>query len=213
MLIRGGMRDLTIVDDDLTTAGNLVRHTLLLCDVGQKKASALARRLKLANPNACATGIDSAFEALDEPAKAQVRRCSCVVDCTGSDAVLHYLSVFPWEATKLFCSISIGAQAKRLFCFMARGNSFPFERFNQKMAKWLGVEQEEFAGSHFPREGVGCWHPVFPARSDDIWLLAAVATQHLDKHCGDTMEDGVLTVFEQAVDETGPCGVVKRATE
>ncbi|MBL0240398.1 MAG: hypothetical protein IPQ00_07480 [Chloracidobacterium sp.] len=30
-----------------------------------------------------------------------------------------------------------------------------------------------------PREGVGCWHPVFPARADDIWMWGSIAIKVL----------------------------------
>ena len=40
--MRGGVRRLTLIDGDILGAGNLCRHSLLLTDVGEKKAEKLA---------------------------------------------------------------------------------------------------------------------------------------------------------------------------
>lgn len=213
LLVRGGVRNVMIVDGEDLKGGNLVRHTLLLADVDQNKALGVAKRLALANPHSCIKGFEYQLGRLPGSAFAQVQQCSCIVDCTGSDGVLHQLSTLPWGTSKLFCSISTGFRAERLFLFMARGAAFPHAEFIEKMHKWLVLEQEEFAKEKFPREGVGCWHPVFPARTDDIWLCASIATKHLDAHVADAVPTGALTVFEQQYDGSGPCGVIKRATE
>ena len=51
LLARGGVRRFLLVDHDILTAGNRVRHELDLADVGRFKTSALADRLQRINPS------------------------------------------------------------------------------------------------------------------------------------------------------------------
>lgn len=53
------------------------------------------------------------------------------------------------------------------------------------------------ADEEFPREGVGCWHPVFPARADDISMMAAVGVKYLESIVVTYPTEPTLTVFEQ----------------
>ncbi len=48
-----------------------------------------------------------------------------------------------------------------------------------------------------PRAGPGCWHPLFPARIDDIWMLAATAIKYLEQITENGLLDSKLVVFEQ----------------
>lgn len=40
-----------------------------------------------------------------------------------------------------------------------------------------------------PWEGIGCWHPVFPARADDIALNAALAVKFIESFLNGDGED------------------------
>ena len=69
----------------------------------------------------------------------------------------------------------------------------------------LGVVEKDFAENKnetAPREGIGCWHPVFPARSDDVWLLAATGFKIMTRTLNDTHSQS-FKVFEQNTDFDG----------
>lgn len=199
LLLRGGTHRLVVTDGDTMRAGNLVRHPLDIGAVRQAKAAAVAAHLNAASPHANVTAIAAPFPPHNASDQETVRRCEVIIDCTGDDTVLHHLSVFEWQGAKTFISLSLGLGSRRLYCFAARGERFPHEEFEEQIAPWLRRDIEEWSGQEFRREGVGCWHPVFPARADDIWLLASVAVKHLAARVASPPSQPELAVFEQTI--------------
>lgn len=224
LLARGGVTDFVIADGERLEAGNLVRHTLTLGEVGSHKAVALAMRLSQISPYVTArplarpfpperltargTELDPRGLSDSEAVGDTARTCDLVIDCTGDDTTLARLATTSWEDSPCFVSLSVGYYARRLWCFVARGEHFPHAAFQALIAPWLEREQAEYAqvaqngNGGFPREGIGCWHPVFPARADDIWLLASAAVKRLETlvealATGAAHGVGSLTVFEQ----------------
>lgn len=198
LLVRGGVHHVVLIDGDHLGAGNLVRHTLTIADLGKDKAAALAARLNATSPHARVEAINDAFPPSDPASLKVVAGCTVVVDCTGSDEVLAQVASFPWEADRLFVSVSVGLGARRLFCFAAIGREFPHDRFREAIQPWLALELEEQDGIPLPREGVGCWHPAFPARIDDVWLLAAAAVKELEQVVVARPAVPNLAVYEQS---------------
>ncbi len=202
MLVRGGVRHLTVCDDDLVVAGNLVRHTLALPDVGGFKAKALAERLNAISPNAEVRDITHAFPPDDEPSRAILRTADTVIDCTGE--TLWRTLYRRTRGTVTSCSSRFrSVSSRRLgFSFVAYGESFPVEMLLSTLRPWLDRQAEAFRDSAWPREGVGCWHPVFPAGVIELWLLSAAAVQHLVEVVDRKSDKPELAVFER-VDTNG----------
>ncbi len=209
LLTRAGVDDITFMDGDQLKIGNLVRHTLGLDEIHERKAAALAGRLNLASPHAKVESIDGCFPPTEEEAREKVQQCRIVLDCTGDDAVLRQLELFPWEDEKLFVSISLGFGARRLFCFVATGSSFPQDEYRDKTGPWIEHEASLYAESELPREGAGCWHPVFPARIDDVWMMAAAAVKVMETAALAFPREPQLTVFER-YEEEGVLGGIRR---
>lgn len=206
LLVRAGQYRVTLMDADTTGMGNLVRHTLVMQDVGWPKAEVVAARLNALSPHAEVVAVAEHFPPRETPASERIQDADVVVDCTSSDAALHDLAEFPWGGAKIFASFSFGINARRLYCFTARGERFPHAAFEALVSPWLLKERTEFAGLEFPQEGIGCWHPVFPARADDIWLWASVAVKQLvayTEHVGPTG----LAVFAQREQDGAFAGV------
>ncbi len=210
MLVRGGVHRLTVVDGQTLQAGNLVRHTLGLDRVGKLKADSTSQRLNLASPHASVVAINTRFPPDGEVDGAQARGCDVVLDCTAEDELLHELEVFEWGEPKHFVSLSLGMGARRLYCFSAEGLGFPYAAFRALIDPWLRQEAEEYEGSELPREGVGCWHPVFPARVDDVWLMAGVAVKYLEGALTSPSVEPRLAVYERHDDEEGNFAGVRR---
>ncbi|RYZ41266.1 MAG: ThiF family adenylyltransferase [Myxococcaceae bacterium] len=179
MLVRGGVSRLVIMDPDIVAAGNLVRHTLDLRDVGASKAHALAERLRSISPDLEVRALPQALALPPAPLHGLVSHCEIVIDCTASDEVIAALGRTTWEAPRLFFSASFGVGARRLLCFSATGTSFPEMDFWEQSESWRQEDHEELLRTDLPREGIGCWHPVFPARADDVMLAAAITVKTL----------------------------------
>lgn len=210
LLTRAGAVDIAVTDADRLEIGNLVRHTLGLAEIHEQKADAIATRLNLASPHARVESIPGSFPPTDPDAKQKVQRCGIVLDCTGDDAVLRELELFPWEGQRLFVSVSLGFGARRMFYFVASGTDFPNEKYRDMVKPWLEHEAGLYDESELPREGAGCWHPVFPARVDDVWLMAAVAIKELESTVVSPTPKPRLFVFER-YEEGGVFGGIRRA--
>jgi predicted ThiF/HesA family dinucleotide-utilizing enzyme len=214
MLMRGGCQSLTVVDPDRLRTGNLVRHTLTLDDVEENKGTALARRLNKVGPHTDVDYVDSSFPPEDIRAISKIRSAEVVIDCTGSDEVIEEMARFDWQHQKAFCSIALGARGQRVFVFGQRAVSFPADDFRSSIAPWLVQERQEVAtGPEFPREGIGCWHPAFPARTDDIWLLSATAVKSLERFLNEDGVPSLFAVYEQVEDHGTFAGVAPATLE
>jgi len=204
MLVRGGVNKITLFDDDSVEIGNLTRHTLALNDIGESKAAQLAQRLNSLNPNAdvayniskvAFTNTDTSNRLLDH---------DIILDCTGNDDLLHVIASIKFPHLVHFFSLSIGFRAKRMFFFHAIKVSFPIDYYLMEMSAWLELEQDEFKGEAFPRENLGCYHPVFPARCDDMWLWGSVAVKAISRGIDAPQpSEPILHVYEQNEEEDG----------
>lgn len=194
MLVRGGLDRLTICDGDDTKAGNLVRHTLDLRHVNISKAAALASHLNQISPYAKIKYQTGKF-----PPKTgfSLTDFDLIIDCTASQRMLAALAAFESEDDVNFISLSMSFGAKRLYFFHSHGKQFPFERYRENIIPWLEKDRAENKNETAPREGIGCWHPVFPARSDDIWLLAATGFKLATRIVNDQEVNEEFKVFEQ----------------
>lgn len=201
-LIRGGLRRLTVIDSDVVAAGNLVRHTLAMSDVGRDKAEALVDRLNSLSPHADARAVSECFPRLSGERAEHFQESDLVIDCTGSDDVLHALAEQVSPKTTRFVTVGMGRGAKRLYLFSATGTSFPMATFQDAMATWLTKDSEEFTDLEFPWEGIGCWHPVFPASADRVALYAAATVRYLDRWI-DRGDDRTGLVVYELDDESG----------
>ena len=203
MLARAGVRDLTVIDPDLLEAGNLVRHTLPVSDVGRAKATGVADRLTDATLHARISGVDDAFPPGDAEHAERVRSAGVVIDTTGDDDTVAAMSRFPWGESKTFISVSLGLHARRLFFFAAYGTSFPGEEFTDRLQPWLHLETEEYDLDEMPRDGPGCWHPRHPARIDDVWMMTAAAVKLIEGAIGNPPTVSTFAVLAQQEDEDG----------
>ncbi len=205
LLLRLGCDDITLMDKDHVMIGNLSRHNLTMNKVWSEKAVAVAERLNLIFPHAKVTAIKKAFDntysqvSLDK----LIEDTDIFVDATGEDSVIHFINNVLLKKNKKFISISIGFEANRLFCFMKNTeNGSISEEFNQKLEPWLKKEADENPNPEFPRDGIGCWHNVFPARIDDISMLLSPAISRIE-HFLNSNSNLDFIVIEKNKDESG----------
>jgi hypothetical protein len=176
LLVRGGVQNLVIVDGDSLKVGNLSRHTLTMEHIGRNKASSVALRLNLISPHAKVKGIEASVEDLDEPELGQILDAEIVWDCTANNEVLDVVEHLPWKMSPVVHSVSVSFGAKRLFLY-SQHSPISSSRFAESIQPWLAKDLEERGDEELPREGTGCYHPVFPASAVDLDLMVCVAVK------------------------------------
>ncbi len=181
LLVRGGLKRLTICDADLVEQGNLARHTLGIQDVGAGKAMALATRLQSISAHVEVAFIPSVFPAQTPEQRDLASACDLVVDCTAEESTLYAIENYPWPEDAYAVSLSFGWYVHRLYVAGAPCREFT----RDSVVDLLRPYEEEDLANHPAREmvgeGPGCWNPVFPGRSDDVWMMAAIGTKELER--------------------------------
>ena len=176
-LCRAGALKLSIMDGEKLNIGNLTRHVLTMADAGHNKADALVKRLNRISPNARTTAVPYDFKAeMNEAITKSIRAFDVIVDCTGSDDLLEHLSSFDWQSDKLFISLSVTWGANGLLAFCAHEQHFPVVDAKYRFAE---VDAPIVRYEDANVEGIGCWHPVFPADSDDVQQWAALSSKFI----------------------------------
>lgn len=173
-LVRMGNLHMNILDAERVEVGNLVRHVLGLEAVGRNKAMALAAALNSSMIDAQAIGHATSFPPNDQGVIDALRAADVVIDCTGSDDVLRFMSGFEWGNEKVFVSLAVTWGAEGLLAFVASEASFPHHD---------AIERFQLAGAPVPdpqestMEGIGCWHPIFPATAEDMRMWASIGSR------------------------------------
>lgn len=183
LLVRGGLMHLAIVDGDVFEAGNSTRHVLGRTYHGMSKSMALAHILQRVSPCAKVSGIPEPVPKVVElpPHETIAAELSCadlIIDATGSDAVLRWLSSVALPEDCRLVSASTSAYADRLFLFGDLGTAFSDEAFSS----WHAPAQEEeitrLKGVVLPR-GQGCWSPLMPATPQGVMQCAGEAVDQI----------------------------------
>ena len=200
LLVRAGASDLAILDDGELEAGNLARHELGVPEIGRNKAEALAERLNALSPTARVVGHAAAFPPDDGPAREAVDRADLVIDATTSDEVIAALAAYPWAGERAFASVSFSFAAEQLYLYTAAGPAFPAAEFDAAIGPWFDAHARP--PGDFPHEGIGCWSSVFPARADDVALLAAIAVRSIDTRLAPPPAEPALAVYWRNGDGT-----------
>ena len=140
LLVRAGVWDITIIDHDVVLAGNLVRHTLTLDDLGKNKAEALVRRLASISPSVRAVAVPDRFPggSLDP----RVLGADLVIDTTGEHSLLEAMAEAEWTGDPVFASFAISMHARRLFAFLARSGRFDVAAFDAAYAPFSQEERD-----------------------------------------------------------------------
>jgi hypothetical protein len=200
LLVRAGVHDLAVFDAGRLEAGNLARHNLTLLELRSNKAEALAAHLNTVSPSARVVGFASDFPPTDGEARAALDRADVVIDATASERVAGDLGRHPWGRDRRFASVSFSYGAEKLYLYFADGATFPAEDFATAMKPWIDADVRP--PEDFPHEGTGCWSSVFPARADDLALVASIAARQVDGRLATPIGAPQLTVYGRQADGT-----------
>ena len=72
----------------------------------------------------------------------------------------------------------------RAYTYVAHGNTFPADDFASKLDPWLRFEMDGY-DEELPRDGIGCWHALMPARVDDIWMMTGAIVKTIESAIAD----------------------------
>lgn len=198
ILVRSGVYNLTIVDSDIFEVGNLSRHVLNVGNIGELKELSLGSYLNTLNPHANVEVINDTLR-IDEEFKTNIAldKYDIIIDCTGENSVLDVFQKTDFRKSHIIASISVGLGAKHLYMTIMSGTTFYFNSFYMLISPYIQSEIDLFDDYNLPRNGIGCWHPTFPARSDDIWLAAATAVKAIENYIITKSTKALSIVYEQ----------------
>lgn len=198
LLVRAGVYNLTIVDSDIFEIGNTSRHTLNMKEIGNLKEVSLRDHLNLINPHANIKAIhEKVIVDEDGNTNIDINNYDIIVDCTGENSVLDIFQNIKLEKEHIFISISVGLGAKRMYMALKKGKEFDFSSFGKLITPYLQEERSLYDDYKLPRNGIGCWHPTFPARSDDIYLAATTAVKMIEKFVVNLSNKNLSLIYEQ----------------
>ncbi|WP_414732282.1 ThiF family adenylyltransferase [Acetobacterium carbinolicum] len=202
ILTRAGVYNMDIQDFDILEIGNLSRHSLEFSSLGKSKSKELVKYLHRLNPNSIASSIEEKF-SFNEDDDQLINKYDLIIDCTGENSVLMDISKIKFERKKIFASVSIGLAAKRLYLLFQKSYYLEVNNFFDKISPYLHLEREEFKDYKFPRDGIGCWSPLFPARQDDILLAASTFIKGLERFIESDCDEEVVKIYEQYYNDEG----------
>lgn len=194
-LAHSGVQHIGLWDSDTIEPGNICRSSYRLADLGQSKVKAISSKIQSINPFIKIADIKSHgfwntlrgpnyqdyvngefygnvnYNSQEESIK-QLDEYDLIIDCTGSNEILHFLSYA--LDTKDIISLCITNHANELVCVTnADGN--PFELRKVYLSR---IEQDT---KNFYAEGEGCYSPTFLAKYSDISALVNLWIKEFDK--------------------------------
>ena len=198
ILVRSGVYNLTIADHDILEVGNLSRHVLNVNNIKEPKEVTLCNYLNTLNPHADVEVISKAL-IIDEEFKTNIdlEKYDIIIDCTGENRVLDIFQKVNFTKSHTIASISVGLGAKHLYMALINDSTFDFSSFYEAIAPYIDNERKMFGDYNLPRNGIGCWHPTFPGRSDDIWLAAATAVKAIEYYIINESKKTLSIIYEQ----------------
>ena len=173
---------------------------LLIDDLSDSKAIRLAKRLNGASPNVKITAYNYMLD--EDNIRDILVHYNVIIDCTGENDVLQDLSTLQSDKDKLIISISISYAAKHLFVAIVNGKKFQFDSFLDIIREFLEPQEETGVQENevMKNEAIGCWHPLFPARCDEVWLAAATAIQAVNRYFESKSTSSLVLVYKQLTD-------------
>lgn len=201
IMVRAGIYNLSIADIDIFKVGNLSRHTLDLNSIGNNKCRSLCSHLNTIMPHAEVKPISNqlslAIESDVPHTNINLEKYDIIIDCTGENSVLNMLSSIELKHPHFLISVSVGFGAKNLYINMQNNSVYNFNKFYKFISPYTETDLQGIDENSLPRDGVGCWHPTFPARSDDIWMAASIAVKNIEKYISKGQTKQVSLIYTQ----------------
>ncbi|MCM1141056.1 MAG: ThiF family adenylyltransferase [Muribaculum sp.] len=192
-LAHSGIRKIGLWDSDIVEPGNICRSSYRLDDLGNSKVGAIKSKIMAINPfieiseikghghwgwNPNWSGYSNGsfydnvnYKSQEESIK-ELDGYDIIIDCTGSNEMLHFLSYAITD--KEIIGLCITNHANDLIC-TTNFNGNPFELRKAYLSR---IAQDT---KNFYVEGSGCYSPTFLAKYFDIASLVNYFVRDLDK--------------------------------
>ena len=193
-LAHSGIRKIGLWDSDIVEPGNICRSSYTLDDIGNSKVDAIKSKIMSINPfidtreitnhgrwgwNPNWSGYsngsfyDNVNYKSQEKSLKELDGYDIIIDCTGSNEMLHFLSYAITD--KEVIGLCITNHANDLIC-TTNLNGNPFELRKAYLSR---IAQDT---KNFYVEGSGCYSPTFLAKYFDIASLINYFVRDLDKY-------------------------------
>lgn len=190
LLFRQGLSRQILVDDDLVTAGTLVRNTLSMNDIGRNKAFALRDRLKEELPHGEVFAVNKHFDERFE--HGLINEVSLIIDCTAEDDTLEAVEKSDLPPSASFISLSVTYGADQLIAFGSRCEEL---RFDDALRLIHGVlPQDDDMAVLIRSEGRGCYHPAFPADANRLASAAGMGLEFISHWLASNRDQEIQTI-------------------
>lgn len=176
-MVRGGVKTLKLWDGDRVEVGNMCRSSYTLDYCGYNKSQALAMQLESISPFVKVIDVRYDFYGNinyynQENFIDQIKSNDIIIDCTGSNELLHFLSYAC--ADKQLISLCITNHAKDLLLLSDKTDNV----FNLRKAYLAQLENDT---KNLYAEGTGCYEPTFLASNADVASLVNLAVIFISK--------------------------------
>ena len=214
-LAHSGLWHIGLWDGDIVEPGNVCRSSYRLADLGNSKVDAISTIILAINPFINISDIKSHgiwssygtpnyqvytagsfydnvnYNSQEESLK-QLENYDLIIDCTGSNEMLHFLSFAIKD--KDIISLCITNHANELVC-ITNTDGNPFELRKAYLSR---IEQDT---KSFYSEGNGCYSPTFLAKYSDIATLVNICIRDLDKSfvCGEKFHSATFGYCENGI--------------
>lgn len=206
-----GVSKIGLWDFDIVEPGNICRSAYTIKNMGESKVSAIDSIIRSINPFVetrthgywleydanTIKFIGTSFYAnvnynSQEDASKELEGYDLVIDCTGSNEMLHFLSYAASNAEII--SMCITNHANDLLCISNRDGN-PFELRKAYLSR---IEQDT---KNFYIEGEGCYSPTFLANNCDIASLVNLALRDLNLNMekGNLMHSTIYSYSERGI--------------
>ncbi len=175
LLVRQGVKHLKVADSDILTIGNLARHTLTIGDLTKYKAEALADKLALISPS---VKVDFLNQDIFEDNKTWLEDCEVVVDCTGNNKLIDLFDK-EFSSPKHFFIGAFNYGATKFAYYYENSEKVDSSLFFLKTKEFYN---EDFTGENLIMEGIGCYHPVFPALDSSVKIWASIFVKEIQRN-------------------------------
>lgn len=195
-----GVSKIGLWDFDIVEPGNICRSAYTIKNIGQSKVHAIESVIRSINPFIETKNLKThgySFYAnvnynSQEDASKELEGYDLVIDCTGSNEMLHFLSYAASNAEII--SMCITNHANDLLCISNRDGN-PFELRKAYLSR---IEQDT---KNFYIEGEGCYSPTFLANNCDIASLVNLALRDLNLNMekGNLMHSTIYSYSERGI--------------
>lgn len=213
-LAHTGVSKFGLWDFDIVEPGNICRSAYSIRNIGESKVNAIASIIKSINPFIETKSIKTHgywfiyhanrkefigtsfyanvnYNNQTEAAK-ELEGYDLIIDCTGSNEMLHFLSYAVPNADII--SMCITNHANELLCISNKDGN-PFEIRKAYLSR---IEQDT---KNFYIEGSGCYSPTFLATNCDIASLVNLALRDLDINMreGQLMHSSIYSYSDRGI--------------